>query len=324
MKVLEQCGAVLSRRNTRWTTIMSWVSGRRTAVGVLSQAQDDLFVGRGDELRVIAAAAARHAGGVVLITGEGGADKSRLLDQAARRLAGSGWTVVTGSCPDAGGAPSAWAWTEALRALAEHVPPSEPADVLAALLDPGERPGAAAEDAAAARFRLHQAVIAWLRDAAATGPVAVLLDDLHQADAETLALFETVPAGLAGSPLLLIAAYRPAETSSELDRALAALARRSPARLPLAGLPALDAAALVSSVYGGPVDDGIVQALGACTGGNPFYLIESAKLLASALATYVHRVLTCRGDTPALGSVRQVERNPPIRPGTPSWTGPST
>ena len=50
---------------------------------------DDLFVGRGDELASIAAAAARHAGGVVLITGEGGAGKSRLLDRAARRLAGS-------------------------------------------------------------------------------------------------------------------------------------------------------------------------------------------------------------------------------------------
>ena len=29
--------------------------------------------------------------------------------------------------------------------------------------------------------------------------------------------------------------------------------------------------------------------------------------LASALATYVHRVLTCRGDTPTLDLVRQVE-----------------
>jgi len=66
-------------------------------------------------------------------------------------------------------------------------------------------------DAAAARFRLHQAVLAWLRHATATGPVAVLLDDLHQADTETLALLETVATGLAGSPLLLMAAYRPAE-----------------------------------------------------------------------------------------------------------------
>ena len=69
--------------------------------------------------------------------------------------------------------------------------------------------------------------------------MAVLLDDLHQADAETLALLETVAAGLAGSPLLLIPAYRPAETSGELDQALAALARRSPARLPWPACPLL-------------------------------------------------------------------------------------
>src|SRR6185437_7801204 len=50
---------------------------------------------------------------------------------------------------------------------------------------------------------------------------------------------------------------------------------------PLAGLPAPDAAALISSVYGGPVEEHIVQALADRTGGNPFYLRESAKLLAS-------------------------------------------
>ena len=214
-------------------------------------------------------------GGVVLITGEGGAGKSRLLDRAARQLAETGWTVVTGTCPDADGAPSAWAWTEALRTLAEHVPPAEPAEALAALLDPDERPGAPTEDAAAARFRLHRSVVAWLREAVATGPVAVLLDDLHQADAETLALLETTSAGLAGSPLLLMAAYRPAEAGAGLEQALAVLARRSPARLPLAGLPAPDAAALISSVYGGPVDEHIVQVLGTRTGGNPFYLKEA-------------------------------------------------
>src|SRR5690349_9485721 len=257
------------------------------------QTPDELFVGRGDELQTIAVAAARHAGGVVLITGEGGAGKTRLLDQAVAHLAEAGWTVVTGSCPDAGGAPSAWAWTEALRALATHVPPAEPVGVLGVLLDPDARPAGpgpgpnlrtrpdAATDTAAARFRLHQAVVAWLRQAAAARPVAVLLDDLHQADAETLALLETVAAGLAGSPLLLMTAYRPAEAGGELEQALAVLARRSPARLPLAGLPAPDAAALVSSVFGGPVEEHIVQALADRTGGNPFYLRESAKLLAS-------------------------------------------
>ena len=245
-------------------------ASRTGQAGEPARAQDDLFVGRGDELRAIAAAAARRAGGVVLITGEGGAGKSRLLDRAAGHLAETGWTVVMGNCPDAGGAPSAWAWTEALRALAEHVPPAEPAEVLGALLNPDGRPASPTHDAAAARFRLHQAVLAWLREAAAAEPVAVLLDDLHQADAETLALLETVAAGLGGSPLLLMAAYRPAAAGGELEQALAVLARRSPARLPLAGLPASDAAVLISSVYGGPVDEHIVQALGARTGGNPF------------------------------------------------------
>ena len=268
-------------------------SASQAASQAEGQAPDELFVGRGDELRAIAAAAARHAGGVVLITGEGGAGKTRLLDQAVAHLAEAGWTVVTGSCPDAGGAPSAWVWTEALRALATHVPPAEPAGVLGVLLDPDARPARpgpslnlrtrpdAATDTAAARFRLHQAVVAWLRQAAAARPVAVLLDDLHQADAETLALLETVAAGLAGSPLLLMTAYRPAEAGGELEQALGVLARRSPARLPLAGLPAPDAAALISSVYGGPVEEHIVQALADRTGGNPFYLRESAKLLAS-------------------------------------------
>jgi DNA-binding SARP family transcriptional activator len=233
-----------------------------------SQTRDELFVGRGDELRAIAAAAAGHAGGVVLITGEGGAGKTRLLDQAVAHLAEAGWTVVAGSCPDAGGAPSAWAWTEALRALTTHVPPAEPAGVLGVLLDPDARPAGpghgpnprpdAATDTAAARFRLHQAVVAWLRQAAARRPVAVLLDDLHLADAETLVLLETVAAGLAGLPLLLMAAYRPAEAGGELEQALAVLARRSPARLPLTGLPAPDAAALISSVFGGPVEEHIV------------------------------------------------------------------
>ncbi len=54
---------------------------------------------------------------------------------------------------------------------------------------------------------------AWLRAAAASQPVAVALDDLHNADAETLALLEAVSADLAGCPVLLLAAYRPAEAA---------------------------------------------------------------------------------------------------------------
>ena len=241
-------------------------------------AAGELFVGRDDELGQIAAAASPDTGGIVVITGEAGAGKSSLLAQAGRRLAAGGWTVVTGTCPDAGGAPPAWAWVEALRALAERMPPDDHDAELGSLLGPAGRSPAA--DAAAARFRLHRAVAGWLRGATARQPVAVLIDDLHHADAETLALLETLAAELAGAALLIATAYRPSEVSG-LEQTLAVLARRSPARLALAGLPGPDVAVLVRALHGGPVDPQIVETLAERTGGNPFYLRESAKLLAS-------------------------------------------
>ena len=99
-----------------------------------------------------------------------------------------------------------------------------PAGALDALLDPdaraaavGPAPGPGQMPRRTPSRRASGSIRRWspgrgrLRQAAATRPVAVLLDDLHQADVETLALLETVAAGLAGSPLLLMAAYRPAE-----------------------------------------------------------------------------------------------------------------
>ena len=244
-------------------------------------APGELFVGRAEEMTQIAAAAAagRRAGGVVLVTGEPGGGKSTLLSQAAGELAADGWLVVTGHCPETDGAPAAWPWAEALRELARHVPPGEYAAAVGPLLEtPVQRPPA---DASAARFVLHQSVIAWLRECAAARPLALVIDDLHNADAETLLLLEAVAAGLAGQPVLVLAAYRPAETSAELEQALAALARRSPARLALAGLSEADAAVLVSSVYDGPLAAEVVDAMTERTGGNPFYLKESSRLLAS-------------------------------------------
>ncbi|MBK3648051.1 hypothetical protein, partial [Streptomyces sp. MBT33] len=93
-----------------------------------------------------------------------------------------------------------------------------------------------AGEAFAGRFRLHQAFGTWLRKAAAEAPLAVIVDDLHRADGETLALLERA-AGLVGSPVLVIAAYRPVDAEDRLTQTLAELAHRSPHRLTLDGLP---------------------------------------------------------------------------------------
>ncbi|MEU2773478.1 BTAD domain-containing putative transcriptional regulator [Streptomyces sp. NPDC007162] len=252
-----------------------------------------LFVGRVQELGAVATAArtARQGGGIVLVTGEAGVGKSAFLGRAADRLRQSGWRVVIGRCPEYEGAPPAWAWVEALGALAREVPPVRPGELAVLLPEPEGtagsgsdgitgRPGTPGRDeATAGRFRMHRAFAAWLRTAAARAPLAVLLEDVHRADAETLALVEAAVA-VTGVPLLVVAGYRPAEVGEHLLKTLAQLARAAPHRITLGGLPPQDTATLVDAVCGAPVDPVTVAALAERTGGNPFYVLESARLLA--------------------------------------------
>lgn len=241
----------------------------------------DLFVGRVDELRALdsAARAARRRGGLVLVTGEAGAGKSALFGQLAGRLRAQGWTVVVGRCPEHEGAPPAWAWVEALGTLARVVPPARPDEVAALLHEPDGTAATTRDEATAGRFRLHRAFAAWLHEAAAEGPVAVLLEDLHRADGQTLALLEAA-AAVTGVPLLTVAGYRPAEAGEPLAKTLAHLAPRLPHRIALTGLSPRDVATVVDAVCGEPVDGATVATLAERTGGNPFYVRESARLLA--------------------------------------------
>ncbi|MBO3750371.1 AAA family ATPase [Streptosporangiaceae bacterium NEAU-GS5] len=258
--------------------------------GVLPAAQ--LFVGREPELRALTHAAADVLAGrprVVLISGEPGAGKSALLARLQDTLADQEggtipWLVTVGRCPETEGAPAAWAWIEALRPLASAVPPrSEHEAALAPLLRDEVIPGGqgAGGEGASGRFRLHQAVAAWLREAARDQAVAIVLDDLHRADIETLGLLTALADGVADARVLLVAALRPSDVTETQEDALAALARHSPVRLPLAGLSPADVETLVAAVCERPVDAGTMASLAERTGGNPFYVREIARLLDS-------------------------------------------
>lgn len=233
----------------------------------------ELFVGRDGELAALRDLTAARAPAVALVTGEAGMGKTALLTRFGQELESAGWLVATGRCPQAEGAPPAWAWAEALRAVAAAAPPP---DTLAPALRPFLTDTATTmrADVAAGRFLLHQAVWSWLGTAARDRPLAVLLDDLHWADAETLALLS----GVTGR-LLLVAAYRADEVGRRFTETLAVLARHEPLRLPLAGLAEQAVAGLVAGVCDAPVDAPTVAELAARTGGNPFFVRESARLL---------------------------------------------
>ncbi|MDR6979109.1 DNA-binding SARP family transcriptional activator [Streptomyces sp. 3330] len=258
------------------------VTGPDSDVAEPPRAGQNLFVGRDSELLTVDAAArdARRSGGVLLVTGEAGAGKSALLGRVEDRLRSGGWRVVVGHCPEYEGAPPAWAWVEALGTLARDVPPARPEELAALLRKPESVPATSPDEATAGRFRMHRALAAWLRAAAAESPLAVVLEDLHRADSETLALLEAA-AAVTDVPLLTVASYRPAEVGEHLVKTLAQLAPGAPHRIALRGLSPRDVATMVDTVCGESVDAATVTALAERTGGNPFYVLESARLLAS-------------------------------------------
>ncbi|WP_155338153.1 BTAD domain-containing putative transcriptional regulator [Acrocarpospora corrugata] len=254
---------------------------------------EPLFVGRDTELTVLDQAAADAGAGesrLVLISGEPGAGKSTLINRLIDGLDPARWRIAAGRCPEDEGAPPAWAWIEALRPLTRDVPLGGYQAELAPLLGEGQLP--AEGDAASGRFRLHRAVCAWLRgmtgESGGTGTgngpgraIAIILDDLHRADAETLGLLTAVAEELAGTRILLVAAFRPSDVTESQEDAFAQLARLSPIRLPLSGLSAEDTGRLVSYICAKPVDPDTLASLTERTGGNPFYVRESARLLDS-------------------------------------------
>ena len=260
---------------------------RAHAVAVPAQAGSDRtlaatppFVGRDAELGQALDAAAEAAAGrlrVVLVTGDAGAGKTALAGQVSHRLAAEGWTVTTGRCPEHEGAPAGWAWAQALRQLAATAAPAEPQALTTLLTDTPVQDG----DVTSARFRLHRAVAGYLEEVSRTAPLLVVLDDLHRADGETLAILADLTADLAAARILVLATYRPAEPSEQLSGCLATLAAREPVRVNLGGLDAAAAGELIQATCTRPVDEQTARVIAERTGGNPFFIRETARLLDS-------------------------------------------
>ncbi|MEU6865526.1 BTAD domain-containing putative transcriptional regulator [Streptomyces sp. NPDC046876] len=252
--------------------------GRPAAPTVLAA---DRLLGRDEELARLASAADRARDGraqVVLVSGEAGIGKSSLLEAALRQLPPQGWLTAFGQCPESEGAPPGRAWFDMLPTLAQAAPPGPYAEELAPLLAPGSETGPGQPDGSPARrFRLHRALLGWLRETALRQPLAVFLDDLHRGDQESVELFLLCAEQLRDVPLLLVGSYRTGE--GDLTAALARLAARPPVRLALAGLSDTQAKALLRRTATG-MSDRAAAALAERAGGNPFYLRESSLLLA--------------------------------------------
>ncbi|MET9730458.1 AAA family ATPase [Streptomyces sp. NPDC006458] len=244
------------------------------------------LLGRDDLLRAVRVhverAGAGH-GGLLLITGEAGIGKTSLTGRAVHEARGEGMTVLRGSCWDADGTPGYWPWTQVIRSLrgsastATWEAVSEAAGAAWQVLLGG---GAKAEDVD--RFQLFDAVTTMLVTAARHQPVLVVLEDVHWADPASMALLEFAAQHLSLERALIVATCRDVEIERPdhplRDRLRSLMTRAT--TLALTGLGAADVAELMHRTVGRAPDDTLVAEVVRRTGGNPFFVQETARLWA--------------------------------------------
>ena len=226
---------------------------------------------------------------VLLIRGEPGIGKTRLLDEFAREAARRDVTVLRGGASEAEGMPPYLPFLEALGRYVRTAPRDRLREQTAGLAGPLAEilPELAARlgDLAAhyplppeqARLRLYEAVGAFLDAIATASPAALLLDDLHWADPSTLDMLCHVARHQPTARLLILAASRDDEPErpAALEHAIAELTRlRRLESVTLGPLLPEDVAALASAYLNGPVEATASLALHAHSEGNPFFAEE--------------------------------------------------
>lgn len=257
--------------------------------GMSARMISPVLVGRAEQLAALDAALARaRAGGPasVLIGGEAGIGKSRLVSEFTAGAAGAGARVLAGGCLDLGadGLPFA-PFAAMLRELVREVG----ADGVAALL-PGHGAREFARllpefgeadrepDAGVARARLFEQMLTLLERLAEPGPLVLAIEDAHWADRST----RDLAAFLIGSQqilpgVLILVSYR----SDELHRThplrplLAELARLSwVERMELPRLGRLEADELVARITGREPDRRLADEVYERAEGNPLFVEE--------------------------------------------------
>jgi DNA-binding CsgD family transcriptional regulator len=225
-----------------------------------------VLAGRATELGELVAAMDRAIDGsptVVLIGGEAGIGKSRLVAELAAR-ADDATRVMWGQCA----------------ALDDAVIPLLP--VIEALTEPGDGDvlatgPATAQLVAAPAARMHAAVLDRLGVASTAAPVLLVLEDIHWADRSTLDLLAFLARRLRTEQILIVATYRDDEADRRdgLRRFLADIATAPSARrIELAGLERAELSEQIAGILGSAPSSDLIDDVFARSGGNPFFAEE--------------------------------------------------
>jgi class 3 adenylate cyclase len=249
-----------------------------------------IFVGREDLLAELVRLFKETVTGgcrAALLGGEPGIGKTRLATALAETAHADGAVVLAGRCDEDLGVPFQ-PFVEALQHYAAHAAAprlgrfgGELARLVPEISEmiPGLAPPLRS-DPETERYRLFDAVAAWLADVSAESPVLLVIDDLHWAAKPTFLLLRHVLRSAEPVRLLVVVTYRDSELGRghPLTEFLADLRRLDGVeRFSLTGLDRAGVSAFIEAAAGhrlSDADDGLPAAVWAETEGNPFFVAE--------------------------------------------------
>jgi DNA-binding CsgD family transcriptional regulator/tetratricopeptide (TPR) repeat protein len=244
------------------------------------------FIGRAEELWRLAATLDRAEQGrpqLVLLAGEAGMGKTRLLLEFADRARQRGVRVLAGGCVELGDIGLAYLpVVDALRGLADDPAEAELlaevatiAPALGRLLPGVARPGpTGALGDGLEQLQVFDAVRALLMRRSERSPLVVVLEDLHWADPSTRDLVAFLARTLRSGRVTLVTSYRSDELHRRhpLRRLLAELVRLPGVeRLELAPFSRAELAEHLEAIGGAALPGDRVAGIHARSEGNPFY-----------------------------------------------------
>ena len=242
-------------------------------------------------LRETMRTSAAGRGHVVLLLGEAGIGKSRLVEEVADRARAEGWRSITGQSYETEQLLALGVWAGALRAAGPASLREAAAGLgataqcdLAQLLPGVIEPVAKAPRAAASERRLFEAVALLLDRLAVPVPLLVVLEDLHWADEASLRLTSFLARRLEHRAILMLATARIEELDGApmLGRVRGELGREE--RLTEIVLPPLARTAmdrLVRALVGSTTRDtecaAVCERVWQISEGNPFIAVECVR-----------------------------------------------
>jgi DNA-binding CsgD family transcriptional regulator len=263
----------------------------------------DILVGRDAELETLRAAFAEVSHGgqrAILISGEAGIGKSRLIAEFTAGL-GDQARVVVGNCLESRGMTA----YGPIRQILRELPLVIGEDAFAAAVEPVSRslagllpgPGGASDDLSA--VRVHEAVDLVFENVSADVPLVVVIEDLHWVDPSTLGLIGALLHYRTAGKRLLILSYRTEDVGrghplrsflGDLDRGRLAT-RIEPGRLPREAI-----ASLAESIRDRPLSSDELDDIVERGDGIPFFVEELIALADGQLPGSLREVVLARYD----------------------------